>query len=416
MNVGVMGLGKLGLPIALCLDLRGHKVMGYDLNPDLMQKDTCSYREQGPQGEPSLDPFLKASNLTFGSLADVVQHSEIVFVVVQTPHEKKFEGITPLPDDRTDFDYTWLMNAVAAISEEIKQARKETVIVVVSTVLPGTVRKKLVPLINEWVRLCYNPAFIAMGTAMRDFLEPEFVLFGVWDEVAAKKAEELYRTLHSHPFYKTSVENAELIKMAYNTFISMKITFANTLMEICHKLDGTDIDAVTDGLKLATDRVVSGKYLSGGMGDGGGCHPRDNIALSWLARELGLSYDMFESIMIAREHQAEWLTQLMCQHDLPKVILGRSYKPESAIELGSPALLCKNLLESNGHSVDTYDPYIDSAQPDFGPSVFLIGTKHGDFTSFPFPKGSVVIDPWRFVPDTKGVQVIRVGEGIALRD
>ena len=416
MNVGVMGLGKLGLPIALCLDLRGHQVMGYDLNPDLMQKETCSYREQGPQGEPSLEPFLQSSNLTFGSLADVVQHSEIIFVVVQTPHETRFEGITPLPDDRTDFNYSFLIDAVATISGEIKQVRKETVIVVVSTVLPGTVRSLLAPVINEWVRLCYNPAFIAMGTAMRDFLEPEFVLFGVWDDLAAQKAEKLYRSVHSRPFYKTTVENAELIKMAYNTFISMKIVFANSLMEICHKLDGTDIDAVTDCLKLATDRVVSGKYLSGGMGDGGGCHPRDNIALSWLARELNLSYDMFESIMVARENQALWITQLMCQYNLPKVILGRSYKPESAIELGSPALLCKTLLESDGYSVETYDPYIDDVLPDFGPSVFLIGTKHGEFKEFRFPKGSVVIDPWRFIPNTKGVEVVRVGEGVALRD
>ena len=202
--------------------------------------------------------------------------------------------------------------------------------------------------------------------------------------------------------------------MAYITFISMKITFANTLMEICHKLDGTDIDSVTDGLSLATERVISGKYLSGGMGDGGGCHPRDNIALSWLARELNLSYDMFESIMVARENQALWLTELMCQHDLPKVILGRSYKPESAIELGSPALLCKIILESNGHPVDAYDPYIDEIMPNFGPSVFLIGTRHRDFQKFDFPRGSVVIDPWRFVPDVDGVEVVRIGKGMTL--
>ena len=98
-------------------------------------------------------------------------------------------------------------------------------------------------------------------------------------------------------------ENAEAIKVAYNTYISMKIAYANTWMEICHKIPGTDVDQVTGALELATTRIMSPKYLTGGMGDGGGCHPRDNIALSWLARELDLSYDFFEHLMIARERQ-----------------------------------------------------------------------------------------------------------------
>ena len=410
MDIGVVGLGKLGLPIALAIEMQGHTVMGYDINPDMMQKEKCAFRERGPKGEPSLEPFLQRSNLLFGSLAKVVKQSEIVFVAVQTPHEERFEGITPLPDERVDFDYSHLIKAVHDVSKEASQAKKQISLVVISTVLPGTVRSKLAPLTNEYVNLCYNPSFVGMGTAMRDFLNPEFVLFGVWDESAAGKAEELYRSIHSKRFFKTTVENAELIKVAYNTFIGMKIIFANTLMEICHKTEGTDVDEVTDALKLATERVISPQYLSGGMGDGGGCHPRDNIALSWLAKKIDLSFDLFESLMVAREKQAGWLTDIMCQYRLPKVILGRSFKPESTIELGSPALLCQNLLEAKGHEVDTYDPYLDTDEPDFEPSVFLIGTKHPEFEAFKFPKGSVVVDPWRYVKNSEGVRVIRVGQ------
>src|SRR5262249_6729878 len=159
---------------------------------------------------------------------------------------------------------------------------------------PGTIRREIFPLVGEHVKLCYNPFFIAMGTTIRDFLDPEFVLFGMRDPEAAERARALYSTLHDRPVYETSIENAELIKVSYNTYITMKIAFANTLMEICHKIEGCDVDQVTGGLALGTQRLLSPRYLGGGMGDGGGCHPRDNIALSWLSRELGLSYDWFE--------------------------------------------------------------------------------------------------------------------------
>jgi UDPglucose 6-dehydrogenase len=254
-----------------------------------------------------------------------------------------------------------------------------------------------------------------MGTTMHDYLNPEFILFGVEDLDAAKKAEEFYKTITSAPFFKTSIKNAELIKVAYNTFIGMKIVFANVLMEICQKT-GADVDEVTDALKLANDRLISGKYFTGGMGDGGACHPRDNIALSWLSRKLNLSFDWFENIMLARQKQTEWLANLMEEYDLPKVILGTSYKPESNLEIGSASLLLKNILEKRGHKVTKYDPYVDSDTADNiknkfkEPCVFLIGTKHPDFINFDFPEGSVVIDPWRYMPDKNGIKTIRLGE------
>jgi len=409
MKVGFIGLGKLGLPVALAMDLRGHDVTGHDINPAVMQKDYCAYLEQGPEGEPSLEPFLQKSNLCFGSVAEVVNHAEIIFVAVQTPHCGKFEGITPLPDERVDFDYTHLLEAVTNVSAEIGRAQKNVVLVIMSTVLPGTVRSKVVPLTNDYVKLCYSPSFIAMGTAMKDFLNPEFTILGVWDEGAANLVEKYFETIHSKPIYRTTVDNGELIKVSYNTFLGLKITFVNTLMEICHKTEGTDVDSVTDALKLATDRLISPKYLTGGMGDGGGCHPRDNIAMSWMARKLDLSYDLFESLMMGREKQAAWLTELMCEHDLPKVVLGKAYKPESTIELGSPSILCQNLLLEQGHKVTMYDPFIDSVKPNFDASVFLIGTKHPCFETFEFPKGSIVIDPWRYIPPSEGVTVIPVG-------
>ena len=412
MKIGFLGLGKLGLSCALAIESKGHDVVGYDSNPivqEYIRNKKIPYKEEG------VNQALINSNIKLVTLSELVKFSEIIFVGVQTPHHEKYEGITELPQDRVDFDYTFLKNASIELSEEIKKQNLEKTVIIISTVLPGTIAREIKPLLNNKVKLCYNPFFIAMGTTMHDYLNPEFVLFGVEDLDAAKKAEEFYKTITSVPFFKTSIQNAELIKVAYNTFIGMKIVFANVLMEICHKT-GANVDEVTDALKLANDRLISGKYFTGGMGDGGACHPRDNIALSWLSRKLNLSFDWFENIMLAREKQTEWLANLMEEYDLPKVILGTSYKPESNLEIGSASLLLKNILEKRGHKVTKYDPYVDSDTADNiknrfkEPCIFLIGTKHHDFINFDFPEGSVIIDPWRYMPDRNGIKTIRLGE------
>ena len=412
MKIGFLGLGKLGLPCALAIESQGHDVFGYDSNPtvqEYVQNKKIPYKEEG------VNQALINSNIKLVTLSELVKFSEIIFVGIQTPHHEKYEGVTELPQDRVDFDYTFLKNASIELSEEIKKQNLEKTVIIISTVLPGTIAREIKPLLNNQVKLCYNPFFIAMGTTMHDYLNPEFVLFGVEDLDAAKKAEEFYKTITSVPFFKTSIQNAELIKVAYNTFIGMKIVFANVLMEICHKT-GANVDEVTDALKLANDRLISGKYFTGGMGDGGACHPRDNIALSWLSRKLNLSFDWFENIMLAREKQTEWLANLMEEYDLPKVILGTSYKPESNLEIGSASLLLKNILEKRGHKVTKYDPYVDSDTADNiknrfkEPCIFLIGTKHHDFINFDFPEGSVIIDPWRYMPDRNGIKTIRLGE------
>lgn len=405
MNIGFVGLGKLGLPCALAIEQCGHNVIAYDINQQVInniKSYSLPYREEGT------NEALLSSNLSIKSISEVAKVSNIIFVAIQTPHEERYEGVTRLPEDRVDFDYSYLREGVSSLATEIEALGEDRIVVIISTVLPGTVRREIMPVLGTHVKLCYNPFFIAMGTTMRDFLDPEFVLLGVGNEQAASVVENFYRTIHDRQVYRTSIENAELIKVSYNTFIGMKIVFANTIMEIAHKI-GADADEVTGALKLANRRLMSGAYMSGGMGDGGGCHPRDNIALSWLARELNLSWDWFESLMLARERQTEWLIELMEQHDLKKVVLGKSFKPETNITVGSPSILLKNLLEERGHSVTMYDPYVDDVMPDFEPSVFLIGTQHPEFKFFNYPKGSVIIDPWRYIPDKPGCSVIRIG-------
>ena len=418
-RIGFVGLGKLGLPCALGMNLKGHDVMGYDLRPECMQKSTFPFIEKGPQGEDSIEPLLQQSSLKFGSLSQVVQHSEILFVAVQTPHDAKYEGITRLPAERLDFDYRPLTQVMKNISYELDQLQIPKTVVIISTVLPGTIRREICPLLSPWIRLCYNPYFIAMGQVLKDLYHPEFVLFGVVDPEAAEMARHFYTTLHQAPFFQTSLENAELIKVAYNTMISMKLSFVNTLMEICHHSPGTNIDQVTEALKLGHQRLISPAYLTAGMGDGGGCHPRDNIALSALSRKLNLKFDFFETLMMQREKQADFFASLIeSEHlkapHLPIQIFGVAYKPQSSLITGSHALLLLNILQEHGHQFQVWDPYVheySSVKLKMEPALIFLGQKHHEFMNYSFSPGSVVIDPHRCLKknDYPDITIISVG-------
>lgn len=399
----MVGLGKLGLPIAYAMASRGITAYGYD--PVVTGPPADTSHEQG------LAEVIAAAEdrVHFTDLRGVVEHCDVIFTAVQTPHEQRFEGITPLPEERADFDYSFLVQACKHLSDEADRQQRTVTLAVISTVLPGTMRRHVRPVLSDRVALTYNPSFIAMGTTIQDFLNPEFVLLGGDDGTVDAVYSKIYG-LDGPRRARTSIENAELIKVAYNTFIGLKIAFANTLMEVCHKT-GCDVDEVTGALKLAYRRLISPAYMDGGMGDGGGCHPRDNIALSWLASELDLSHDLFDDVMRCREDQAAWLCDLMEGYDLPKGILGFAYKPGSHITTGSAALLVFALLKARGHGVWLTDTRVLGEHPlPPEPRVWLIGCKHPEFVDLKLPAGSVVIDPFRYIPDQEGVQIVRLGE------
>jgi len=420
MKIGFLGLGKLGLPVALAVESKGHQVIGTDINETTLRNirfKTLTYREEGAE------ELLKTSKLQLKPLNKIVEESDIIFVPIQTPHEEKYEGITRIPEERADFNYEFLINGIKELNEEIEKQGKDKTVIIISTVLPGTISKFIKPILGTHLKLCYNPFFIAMGTTIEDFLFSEMILFGVDDEGAAKQAQKFYKTINKAPFHKTTLENAELIKVIYNTFISTKIAMMNTVMETCHHLPNTDVDDVTEALSKCDNRIISSRYLTGGMGDGGGCHPRDNIALSYLARKFKLSYNWYDNIMKQRENQTEWLADLIIENKGDKQIniLGKTFKPETNIETGSPSILLKNILEEKGETVRMWDPYVDDSdimkvkdeyEWDKVPQLFFIGTKHKTFIDFYFMPGSVVIDPFRYLEVHDNVKYIPIGKNI----
>ncbi len=412
MNIGFVGLGKLGLPCALAIDaVHEHSVKGYDPDErinDYLNKGEIPYREEGTA------ELLKNHSISFTNLKKVIESSEIIFVPIQTPHDPLYDGVTRLPETRIDFDYTFLVEGLKQISKVLDDIQEERIVVVISTVLPGTIESQIKPILSKYAKLCYNPFFIAMGTTINDFLNPEFVLMGIDDKDAAEKLKLFYKTLHNKEVFECTLDEAELIKVSYNTFITMKICLANTVAEMSHKLNNINSDNVMDALKLANQRLISDKYLNGGMGDGGGCHPRDNIALSWLSQKVDLSYDWYENLMISREKHTEWLAELTIQKSIEKqmeiFILGKSFKKETNLTNGSPAYLLKNLIEEKNHKTKIYDPFIDNKVEEFNePSVFFIATNHDVFKDITFPAGSVVIDPWRMIDEQEKVELISIG-------
>jgi UDPglucose 6-dehydrogenase len=369
MNVTMIGLGKLGLPVAEVMAEK-HFVKGYDI-------DTTIKNDK-----------IKICQSLYNACVD----SEIIFIAVPTPHDPAYGGEAPSSELPTkDFDYQYLKDTLKSL---VEIAPKDAMIVNISTVLPGTLR----PMITELGigdRFVYNPYLIAMGTVTEDFLAPDIMMLGFqsWPhpeyKTKADKLIEFYKTVQTKREPHTTLgtwEEAECIKIFHNTYISAKVGIANMVQDVTMKIGHSNPSVVAESLRHA-DRIVSEKYMEPGMGDGGPCHPRDNIALSWLAEKIDLGYDLFKSIMQAREIQAENVAKELIRHNLPVHILGKSFKPETNLTDGSTSMLVGHYVEQAGHKV-VYDHVSVS------PAVYLLAHPV-DYSSVNFAEGSVIVDMYR---------------------
>ncbi len=397
MRIGFCGLGKLGLPVSVAIAQKLHEVYGYDID----EKKRASYRNGTANlYEPDIDNQL-LSLLTnrlhiVDSVREIVQGSDIVFIAVPTPSKKD-----------NSFELSYVIDAVESIGRELRVTSRRPVVAVISTMLPTSTRKYVGPALEKAsgfkvgkdIGLCYSAQFIAMGTTIEDYLHPEFCLIGESDPKTGAIMEEYYRTIVAPEVPKLHMtwENAELIKMAYNTMIGFKIVYANTLMEMCQKVPHADVDVVSDAISQAKIRIVGPRYLRGGMGDSGACHPRDNLALSWFAKKLSLAADPFKFVMNARYKQANWLASQLISYKKPIVIMAVRYKNNTNLIDYSSSLQVAEMLESKGHNAFLYDPIVPkySKPPARKPGVFLIAQDAPFVHEFAYPPGSVVLDVWR---------------------
>jgi UDPglucose 6-dehydrogenase len=202
------------------------------------------------------------------------------------------------------------------------------------------------------------------------------------------------------------------------------------IQDFALKIGHINVDVVTDALANSTMRIMGPKYMTAGMGDAGACHPRDNIALRWLAQEYDIGYDIFDTIMHAREVQARNLAKFLSDTAkessaaLPIVIHGKAYKPDVAYCIGSYSTLIGYYLKELGHDVKYLDPLADDPTDVLatlsGPSVVLLahnrhvtygytGLDQADKFYCEIPVGSIFVDPWRAMPQTAGYRVVHYG-------
>jgi len=374
-TVAMIGVGKLGQDCAEVMALH-YDVVGYDVSP---------------------------RNPTFPmkpTIQEAVAGRDLIFIAAPTGHDPIYGGETPtshLPNK--DFDYTIVTGILTEVN---KYVTKDQLVVLISTVLPGTVRDILEPCITN-ARFIYNPYLIAMGTTKWDMVNPEMVIIGTEDgdvTADAKILTDFYRTfMENDPRYEIGTwDEAECIKIFYNTFISTKVVLANMIQDVAETNGNINVDVVTDALKRSTQRITGPSYMTAGMSDGGACHPRDNIALRFLADRLDLGYDLFDAIMKAREVQAERLALRCLENGNNITIIGKAYKPKVPYLNGSGSLLLGHYIEKHGGQVNYYDMNTGDTDPRTNwTQVYVIGYwEEYVYEALKYvPSFTTVIDPWR---------------------
>ena len=385
MKVGFIGVGKLGKDAAEVIS-EYYDVTGYDI--------------------VEVDTTINMSSTLEGAVKD----KDIVLIAVPTAHHPDYDGRAPTSHlDPIDFDYS----VAISVTEQVDRlVDKNTLIVMISTMLPGTVRREIAPLIQNG-RFIYNPYLIAQGTVKWDMRNPEMIMIGTEDGSKTGDAAILSDFYQPMLEKETRVEigtweEAEAMKIFYNTFITAKLCLVNMIQDAAMAVGHMNVDIVTNALKNSTDRIMGPKYMKAGLGDGGGCHPRDNIALRSFAAKHDMGYDLFDAIINAREQQAHNMARYI-HENIPEnykvIMMGSGFKPNVNQLAGSPVLLVGHYLKDHGRVVE-YDVDenensldVDCMQDD---TCYFLG-QMDVFNKTEFGEGSLIFDPWRGYPKNHNV-------------
>lgn len=430
MNVTVIGLGKLGSPMAACYAAKGHNVIGVDVSTAFVDKIN---QLEPPVFEPGLADMLRKTDGRLRAttdLEDAVAKTDITFVIVPTPS-----------DSTGGFSLKFALAACRSIGKALKNKPGYHLVVMTSTVMPGATGGELKRCLEsasgktcgQDFGLCYSPEFISLGSVIRDLLNPDFLLIGESDPRAGDLLVAFYQGVYENcpKIARMGMANAEVTKLAVNTFVTTKISYANMLAEICERLDGGNVDEVTTALGM--DTRIGPKYLKGSLGYGGPCFPRDNVALTTLCQQLGVTAPLPRATDRINQHQVPRLCQ-MIKAALPADgrvgIVGLSYKPATnVIERAQGVEIAQALLEEN-IAVTVHDPHaLDSARPVLhGPVCFAESltdcTRQADvllivnpdkdcqaLTPNQIKPGCTIIDCWRQLDRNRFPQCTYIGLG-----
>lgn len=370
MKISVVGLGKLGAPLCAVLASKGHDVVGVDLNPALVDAMNAG---RAPVNEPGLADLIAANASRLRATSDVkdaVAATDATFVIVPTPSE----------EDGT-FSLKYVLAAMQSIGQAIAAKSSYHLVTLTSTVMPGATDLHVLPALESAsgkrcgaeFGVCYSPEFIALGSVIRDMLHPDMILIGESDSRAGDMLATIQQSVAetNPPVVRMNFVNAELTKIAVNTYVTTKISYANMLARVCEQIAGADADVVTQALGM--DSRIGKKYLKGAVGYGGPCFPRDNRAFAALARHSGTPATLAEATDTTNNEQTSYLAQLI-DNTLSDIeggvvaILGLSYKPNTDVVEASPGLDLARALLERGLTVVAHDPAAMDNARRVGPS------------------------------------------------
>lgn len=355
MKISVVGLGKLGSPLLAVLASKGYTVIGVDINEEFIRKIN---KGLAPVEEPLLQELISAHHSKIQATQDydtAILNTDATLVIVPTPSKK--DGY---------FSNDYLLQSMEQIGKVLTKKQGYHLVIIKSTVMPGStggeIKKALENTSNRTVGidlgLCYSPEFIALGNVVKNLLCPDLVLIGESDKKAGDILEQLYlSTCDNKPsIRRMNFVNAEIAKIAINTYVTTKISYANMLSDICQHLEGADVDVVTHA--VGVDTRIGNKYLKAGVAFGGPCFPRDNIAFGSLARKIGARADIAHATQELNKYQNHRLQALVEKHSKTNKIgiLGLAYKPGTSVVEESQSIHIANQLSEKGYKVSVYDP------------------------------------------------------------
>jgi UDPglucose 6-dehydrogenase len=408
--ISVIGLGVVGLTTAVGFALKGHKVIGIDIDPEkvrMINDGTCPIYEEG------LSAALKKVNLTATADHRRVLDSDITFLCGGTP--PKADG---------SIDLFFLEAPANQLKTVLNEKQGDHLVVVRSTVVPGTTEQVIVPILNhcENVGICVNPEFLREGTAVEDFMQPSRIVIGEKEGKWGDMLADLYKDYNA-PILRTDFSTAEMIKQASNAYLATRVSFINEIGNICHCL-GMDVYEVAEGMGL--DSRIGKDYLNAGIGFGGFCLPKDLSALISSAKDANYRARILEEVQRLNHDQPLRMLTLLKKH-IPVLkganigVLGLAFKPGTDDVRKSKAIEIIHALQEEGARVTAHDP---QAMPNFrrvfpesvkyatadevlNADAVLILTEWDEFNKLDY-RGRIVIDGRRVLKAKEA----RIYEGI----
>lgn len=365
-RLSVVGLGKLGLPIAVCYASAGLAVVGIDRDASLIAA-LCQGRARFT--EPGLAAALDAARprMTFTTSIDAVRETDATLVVVPTPSEP----------ETGRFSLAAVEDVVRAMRAALS-GRAGHLVMIASTVMPGGVSRALADLVRDrGIGLAYTPEFVALGRVIADVRRPDLMLIGADDPAVAARVAALQRRVveGTPPIEIMSVAEAEVAKVALNGFLCMKIAFGNFLAQYAAAADPS-LDASRIARAIGRDRRIGVDALSPGMPFGGPCLPRDTRAFAAMAAEAGLSADHLEAAGRLNQGHAAWIAaEVAGTGRSPVGILGLAYKSGTDVVDQSPSWTLIEALLARGRTVLAFDATAgarEATRQRFGASVLVL--------------------------------------------